>query len=297
MRELDQYELLGVNIVARRSHLRALVLLPAAALTLTVAGCAQEINPGSDTKAGDKVSLMTQGELTTCTHLPYKPFQYTQNGKIVGFDVDLIDLVAKDLGVKQTIVDTPFEGIETGEAFKTGKCDLAAAAITITDKRDRVMDFSDGYFDANQALLVKKGSGVKALKDLKGKVLGVQQGTTGEEYAKEHQKEFGYKVKQFEDLALLQTAVKTTQIDAGINDNSVLYDFVNSNDDVEVTTEFETGEEYGFPVATGNGALQGKINDVLAQARKDGSYDKIYEKWFKKQPESGESSDEGNSGS
>ncbi|WP_116049524.1 basic amino acid ABC transporter substrate-binding protein [Amycolatopsis palatopharyngis] len=272
--------------MARRSPRRAFVLLSALALAVTTAGCAEEVNTGGDSEAGGEISLVKEGALTTCTHLPYPPFQFTQGGETVGFDVDLVDLVAKDLGVEQEIFDTSFEGIESGQSFETGQCDLAAAAITIKDERKKVMDFSEGYFDANQVLLVKKGSGIDSLDKLKGKTLGVQLSTTGEDYGEEHKGEFGYNVRQFEDLALLQTAVKTGQVDAGINDNFVMYQFVKDNPDTEVTEEFETGEEYGIAVRKGNGALLAKINEVLAKAKSDGTYDQIYEKWFGTKPES-----------
>ncbi|SFP82289.1 polar amino acid transport system substrate-binding protein [Amycolatopsis arida] len=272
--------------MARRSTRRLLTLLPALALAATAAGCAEKVNTGGDTEAGGEINLMKPGKLVTCTHLPYPPFQFKQDGKTVGFDVDIVDLVAEDLGVEQEIFDTSFEGIESGASFETGQCDLAAAAITINEERKKVMDFSNGYFDANQALLVRTGSGITGLHDLGGKTLGVQLGTTGEDYATEHKDEHGYEIRQFEDLALMQTAVKTGQVDAAINDNSVLYDFVKQNPDTEVTEEFETGEEYGIAVRKGNGALLAKINEVLAKAKSDGTYDQIYEKWFGKKPES-----------
>jgi polar amino acid transport system substrate-binding protein len=271
--------------VARRSPRRLLTLLPAFALAVTAAGCAEAVNTGGDSEAGGDIQLIEEGALTTCTHLPYPPFQFTQGGETVGFDVDLVDLVAEGLGVEQKIFDTSFEGIESGQSFETGQCDLAAAAMTITDVREKVMDFSNGYFDANQALLVKTGSGIDGMDKLNGKTLGVQLGTTGEEYAEEHKAEFGYTTRQYEDLALLQTAVKTGQVAAGINDNSVLYQFAKDNPDTEVTEEFETGEEYGIAVRTGNGALLAKINEVLAKAKSDGTYDRIYEKWFGTKPE------------
>lgn len=264
---------------------RALTLLPAFALAITATSCAEEVNTGGDSEAGGEITLVNEGKLTTCTHLPYKPFQFTKNGKTVGFDVDLVDLVAEELGVEQEVFDTSFESIESGAALDTGQCDLAAAGMSITDVRKKVMDFSEGYYDANQALLVKKGSDISDLSDLKGKVLGVQLGTTGEKYAEEHKEEFGYTTRQFEDLALLQTAVKTGQVAAGINDNSVFYDYVKNNSDVEVTAEFETGEEYGIAVRKGNGALLAKINEVLDAAKSDGRYDEIYEKWFGQKPE------------
>ena len=75
----------------------------------------------------------------------------------VGFDVDIVDLVAAKLGVEQAIVDTPFEGIKSGQDLSTGKCDIAAAGMTITDERKKVILFSEPYFDATQALLVRDG--------------------------------------------------------------------------------------------------------------------------------------------
>jgi polar amino acid transport system substrate-binding protein len=243
------------------------------------------VGTGGDTAAGDEIDLVEEGSLTTCTHLPYKPFQFTQGGETVGFDVDLVDLVAEELGVEQKIFDTSFEGIESGESLNIGQCDLAAAAMTITEERQAVMDFSEGYFDADQALLVKEGAGIEGLEDLEGKTLGVQLGTTGEQYAEANKDEFGYQTRQYEDLALLQTAVKTEGVDAAINDNSVLFDFVQENPDTAVTAQFDTGEQYGISVRQGNEALLTVVNDVLQQARDDGTYDEIYEKWFGTTPD------------
>ncbi|OEU96656.1 ABC transporter substrate-binding protein [Streptomyces oceani] len=242
--------------------------------------CTSTESTGGD---GSEVSLVEPGKLTTCTHLPYEPFQVKKDDEIVGFDVDIVDLVAKSLDVEQKIVDTPFEGIQSGEDLNANKCDLAAAGMTITDTRKKNLDFSDPYFDATQALLVKKGKKYDSFEDLKGKKLGVQQATTGATYAKENAK--GVELVQFEDLALLLTAVKTGQVDAAINDNGVLFDYVKQNDKTEVTTEMDTGEHYGIGVRKGNDALRKEINSVLKKSKKDGSYDKIYKKWFGKAPE------------
>jgi polar amino acid transport system substrate-binding protein len=259
----------------RRLTLRAFAVC--AVTVLTLSGCA---TGGDKTQTQSGAKLIETGKLTVCTHLPYKPFQFNQGGKVVGFDVDLMDLVAKDLGLKQKIINTPFEGIQSGQALNTGECDVAAAGMTITAERSRVLDFSDPYFQATQALLVKKGSGISSLEDLSGKSLAVQEGTTGAIYAEDNAPS-DTEIRTFEDLALLTTAVKTGQVDAGINDNGVLYDYVQSNPDTEVATEFNTGEEYGFAVAKDqNDELLKTINQVLAQAKRDGTYDKIYQKWF-----------------
>ena len=248
-----------------------------ATLGLALAACASDTEK-TEVEGGAKV--IDAGKLTVCTHMPYEPFQYKEGGKVVGFDVDLMDLVAKKLGLEQKIFDTPFEGIESGQAMSTGKCDIAAAGMTITDARAKVMDFSDPYFDATQALLVKKGSGIASLEDLSGKSLAVQVGTTGQIYAKDNAPD-DVEIRDFEDLALLVTAVKNGQVDAGINDNTVLYDYVADNPDTEVATEFDTGEQYGFAVEKGgNDELLSTVNEVLAEAKKDGTYDDLYKKYF-----------------
>ena len=249
----------------------------AAVLTIAVGGCAAD-EEKTETESGVKV--VKDKTLTVCTHLPYEPFQYNEGGEIVGFDVDLMDLVAKELGLTQEIVNTPFETIETGQAMSTGKCDIAAAGMTITEERDRVIDFSDPYFNATQALITKKGSGYDSLESLDGKTLGVQIGTTGQTYAEDNVPE-GVELKVFEDLALLLEAVKNGSIDAGINDNTVLVDYTEKNPDTEMTVEFETGEQYGFGVAEGgNDELLEAVNETFATAHEDGTYEELFKKYF-----------------
>ncbi|MCA1189846.1 MULTISPECIES: ABC transporter substrate-binding protein [unclassified Saccharopolyspora] len=266
--------------MARRTTWRALALLPA--LVLTAAGCAQSIAP---TGADGELRFVEPGKLTTCTQLPYPPFQFDEGGKTTGFDVELVDLVARDLGLEQKFFDTPFEGIQSGEALNTRKCDVAAAAITITDARQQNMDFSDPYFDAKQALLVSAEHPYPDMAALRGKKLGVHLGTTGEDYAEEHEAEHGYEIVQYEDLGLLQNAVQSGKVDAGINDNGVMLDFAKKNPDTKVTAEYSTGEVYGVAVQRGNAQLVQKVNDSLRKARESGEYDRIYEKWFGKNPD------------
>lgn len=254
--------------------------LPALISAVTLTACSD--SPPATSDGG--VPLIQSGKLVTCTHLPYEPFQFNRDGEIVGFDVDLVDLVAEELGVQQEIIDTPFETIQSGEDLNAGKCDLAAAGMTITEVRQQNLDFSDPYFEATQALITTKGSGIESFADLAGKSLGVQAATTGEEYARDQAGD-DVELVQFEDLGLLLIAVQTGQVDAAINDNGVVYDFANKNDDVEVTTEFNTGEQYGIGVKKGNTELVDAVNKVLAAARSDGTYDAIYETWFGTTPQ------------
>jgi polar amino acid transport system substrate-binding protein len=270
--------------------LRKAAMLPkavavATVAVLAVAGCAKK-ETGGTTEGG--VALVKSGALTTCTHLPYAPFQAKDSsGKVVGFDVALIDLVATKLGVKQEIVDTPFEGIKSGTDLNAGKCDVAAAGMTITDERKKVLDFSEPYFDATQALAVVTGSTVKSLDDLKGKRIGVQGGTTGEDYIKAQVKEksLDLEVVSYKDLAAQQQALSTNQVAAAVNDLPVWNEYIKANaGKVEVAAGFDTGEQYGFAVKKGNAELKKAIDDALAASRTDGTYDKIYAQWIGDKP-------------
>jgi polar amino acid transport system substrate-binding protein len=258
----------------------------ASALALALSGCANYAQPSASAPASGGGSaagpaLVNAGKLTVCTHLAYKPFQFKDDtGKIVGFDVDLMDVVAKKLGVTQDIVDIDFAQITSGAVFAAKKCDTGAAAITITEERNAAAPFSDPYFSATQALLVKGDSGIKDLPDLKGKVLAVQTDTTGQKYAEDHKAEFGYDIKVYDDMPTAANAVLAGNAAANINDNGVMYDFAKDNPTTTVAKEFATGEKYGFNVSKDNPALLAAMNDALKAAKADGTYNTIYKKWF-----------------
>ena len=251
---------------------------------LLVAGCGSGSSTAPATAAGG-VKLVAADKLTVCTHLPYAPFQFNEGGKVVGFDMDMMDLVAKKLGVTQTVVDTPFEGIKSGQDLNTGKCDVAAAGMTIKPERAKVIDFSVPYFNATQALLVRKGAPYTSLESFKGKKLGVQSGTTGKDYVAS-KKLSGVTVTEFEDLATLQQALATNQIEGAVDDLPVWTDFIKKNPGkFEIGAEFDTGEQYGFGVKKGgNPQLLKTVNDVISVAKSDGTYNTIYEKWFGTKP-------------
>jgi polar amino acid transport system substrate-binding protein len=256
----------------------------AAALAVLLSGCANYSQPTSAAPGGESsagaVTLVNPGKLTVCTHLAYPPFQFPEGDKIVGFDVDVVDLVATELGVTQEIIDIDFGQIQSGAVFTAKKCDLGAAAITITDERKKSSLFSDPYFDATQALLVKSDSPVADLPDLKGKVLAAQTDTTGQIYAEENAAANGYEVKIFDDLPGTANSVLAGTADAAINDNGVLYDFAKNNPTTKVVKEFATGEQYGFNMALDNTALADAVNKVLADAKADGRFNEVYKKWF-----------------
>ncbi|MFF4134843.1 transporter substrate-binding domain-containing protein [Streptomyces mirabilis] len=271
------------SVLGRRT--RILAATTATAGLLLVAGCSSGGGGGQSSAKG--VPLVKAGQVTTCTHLPYPPFQSEINGKVQGFDVALIDLVAGDLGVKQAIVDTPFENFKTGAFLNSGQCDLAAAGMTITPERKKNVDFSDPYFDATQAVLVDKKSGVNSLADVKakGKKLGAQAQTTGEEYAAKQ----GFDSVSFESSDAVLNGLRTGQVQAVIIDYPVVQGWLKDKanaDAFKVVDNLNTGEQYGFTVKKGNTKLLAEINKAIKQAKADGTYKKLYEKWIGPYPAS-----------
>ncbi|OIK26651.1 basic amino acid ABC transporter substrate-binding protein [Streptomyces malaysiense] len=261
----------------RRTRLLA-ATTATAGLVLVVAGCSSGGSGSGQTVAGG-VHLANAGKLTTCTHLPYPPFQSVVDGKVQGFDVSLIDLVAKDLGVKQQIVDTPFENFKTGAFLNSGQCDLAAAGMTITPERAKNVDFSDPYFEATQAVLVAKGSGIDSLAAAKGRKVGAQAQTTGEDFAKQK----GLDPVSFASSDAVLNGLRTGQVQAVVIDYPVVQGWLKDKATAarfKVVDNLKTGEQYGFTVKKGNKPLLKAIDKALEDAKADGTYKKIYEKWI-----------------
>ncbi|MDL5200792.1 transporter substrate-binding domain-containing protein [Streptomyces sp. ALI-76-A] len=268
------------TLLGRRT--RVLAAITATAGLMLVSACTSTDDGGSGSKtAAGGVELVKAGQLTTCTHLPYPPFQSEIDGKVQGFDVALIDLVAKDLDVKQEILDTPFENFKTGAFLNAGECDLAAAGMTITEERKKNVDFSDPYFDATQAVLVDKDSGLGSLADVKSKgaELGAQAQTTGEDYAKKE----GFDPVSFESSDAVLNGLRSGQVKAVVIDYPVVQGWLKNKanaDAFEVVDNLSTGEQYGFTVKKGNTELLAAVNKAIADARADGTYKELYEKWI-----------------
>jgi polar amino acid transport system substrate-binding protein len=257
----------------------AAAALSSVALMATLSACGGSAS-GESADALEDVSLVFKGVLTVCTDSPYAPFVYEEKGKLVGFDVDLGQLVADALDVDLDVVDVPFDDITSGDALNTGVCDVAISAMTITGERARVLDFSSPYFDAKQALITPKGSGVDQLTELAGLRVGVQKDTTGETYMSDFAPETT-EVVGFDDAAGLQAALAAGELDAAMLDNTVSGQFVGDNPRLKLSREFDTGEQYGMAVKKdGNIPLLRRINGTLAGLREDGSYQDVFDKYF-----------------
>ena len=271
----------------RTSRTRRAGAVAAAALvsTLALAACgssdSDDASPAATNASG--ITTVTEGTLKACTHLSYKPFEFKDGSEVVGFDVDLMDLVAKELGLKQEVVDIEFATITSGAAFAAKKCDGGFGATTINDERKKAVLFSDPYFDSTAALIAKKDSGVTDLSSLKGKKLGVQTDTTGQEFGEKEKAANGFTPVVFDDLPTQLAAVLSGRVQAAVNDNGPLLDYAKDNPSTEVVKEFDTGEQYGlmFKKDDPNGQkLADTANEVLKAAKADGRFNEIYKKWF-----------------
>jgi polar amino acid transport system substrate-binding protein len=262
------------------SRIRRASAFAAAALmsTLALAACGSGDGDTPAATNSSGVTTITEGKLKACTHLSYKPFEFKEGSK-----VDLMDLVAKKLGLEQEVVDIEFATITSGAAFAAKKCDAGYGATTINDKRKKSVLFSDPYFDSTAAMIAKKDSGITDLASLKGKKLGVQTDTTGQEFAEKEKAANGFTPVVFDDLPTQLAAVLSGRVDAAINDNGPLLDYAKDNPTTAVVKEFDTGEQYGlmFKLNDDNGTKLAELtNEVLKTAQADGTYNTIYKKWF-----------------
>ncbi|SFJ07531.1 polar amino acid transport system substrate-binding protein [Streptosporangium canum] len=283
---------MGLSFVSRRA-LAVGAMVVAGALGLSACGGGEttgaSTGDGASSNAPAAASgpkLVSPGKLTTCTNLPYEPFQFKEGDKVVGFDVDIVDLAAKKLGLKQEIVDIDFAVIKSGAAMAAGKCDVAAAGMTITPERQANITFSVPYFDATQALLAKKGLGVKTLEEIKAKnlKLGAQASTTGLDYVKKQ----GLNPKEFADSPKELLGLQSGQADVIVQDLPVVLTWLKKPeiaDKFELVASLDTGEQYGIGLKKqADPILLKAINDAITTAKSDGTYEQIFVKWFGKKP-------------
>ena len=245
---------------------------------LALAACSTA--EGSTASTAPDPSLIRASTLTVCTSYPYAPFEFEQDGEVVGFDIDLVKEVAKVLDVDVAYVNEDFDDIASGWLLNSNFCDIGVAAVSIDGDRSRVVDFSSPYFNATQAMVVQKGSGIKVLNDTFGGRIAVQKGTTGETFATDNAPPSTQIVK-FMSVLEVDSALSGGTVDAAIYDNNIVGDVVERRPDFEVVAEFDTGEQYGMAVKKdSNVDLLRVINEVLADIQESGRYDEIYEKWF-----------------
>jgi ABC-type amino acid transport substrate-binding protein len=259
----------------RLTALLAVFLLAIASLAATGCGSSDD-----DTTSGGGGGGGGGEPLTVGSDIPYPPFEQGKPGKYTGFDIELMEAIGEKIGRKAEFQDTSFETIFRDVA--QGKFEAVVSAATITEEREKAVDFSNPYYLSEQAVLVKEGSDIKSLEDADGKTVAAQQGTTGLELAKE---EFGdSEVRPYPEGPDAVNAVKAGTVEAVIIDAPVAQNAVEKSGGVEIAEKVPTEEEYGIAVAQGETDLLDEINQGLEEVMDDGTYKSIYEKWFKLEP-------------
>lgn len=220
-------------------------------------------------------------DLIVATDTAFVPFEFKEGDKYVGFDIDLWDAIAQEIGVTYELRPMDFAGIIP--ALQTGQVDVALAGITIKPERQEVIDFSDGYYDSGLLLMVPTDSAITGYADLAGKTLSVKTGTSSSDYAEENFKDT--ELRKFPNIDNAYLELRTGGVDAAMHDTpNVLYYIATAGDGaVKAVGEQMMAHEYGIGFPKGSD-LTPKVNEALAKMKADGRYDAIYEKWFGAKP-------------
>ena len=211
------------------------------------------------------------------TDATFPPMEFVENGKRTGFDVELVEAIAKTMGKQVEWVDIDFKGLIPGLISK--RFDMAVSAIYITDERKKVVDFTDSYYAGGLVVMVKADNkAINKLADLDGKKVSVQVGTKSVSYLTEKfPKVQRVEVEKNQEMFNL---VDIGRADACVTGKPAAYQYARTKGGLKVLPEQLTTEEYGIAVRKDLTELTKGLNDALAKLKADGSYDKIVAKWF-----------------
>ncbi len=246
---------------------------------LGLSGCGQKEATNSTEAAAEQVPVYQVAVDAT-----YAPFEYqNEKGEIIGFSKDLLQAIADEAGFKLALKSSPWEGIFA--TLDRGDSDIVLASVTITPEREGVMSFSEPYFEATQMIAVPEGNtDIKGLADLKDKAVSVQTGTTGDLVMQTVQGKTSTLIKRLDSLPLALKELMAGGVAATVGDNGVVQNFITHNPDAKMRTmvdeDFEK-EHYGFAVKLGRQDLVDQLNAGLKTVRDNGTYERIYQEWFK----------------
>lgn len=235
---------------------------------------------GSAAASSDEVlkKIAKTKTLTVGTDATFKPFEYKSNDKYEGFDIELIQAVAKELGAdKVEFVDTEFKGLIPG--MQAGKFDLIVSAMYITEERMKTIDFSDTYFPGGLSIMTKKDNkAINGINDLKGKKVSVQIGTKSVKFLEEGYKDIQMvKVEKNTEMFL---ELETGKVEAVITGSPAAKTYAKEKGTVQVLPQELTEEFYGYGIRKENPEFKKAVNEALKRVKANGTYDQIVKKWF-----------------
>lgn len=234
----------------------------------------------SEETASDAAELTTvnAGKLTMSTNAAFPPYEMTaDDGSFEGIDIEVAGAIAEKLGLELQVDDMDFDAALL--AAQNGKSDMVMAGVTVTDERQKVMDFSDTYAEGIQSIIVPEDSDIASADDLAGKVIGTQRGTTGYIYCTD---DFGDEnVIAYDNGLTAVQALNNGQVDAVVIDNAPAKEFVAANPGLKILDTAYAQEDYAIGVAKGNTALLDAINGALEELQADGTLQSIVDKYIK----------------
>lgn len=276
---------------------KALSLMTAAALVLSLAACGSTASSAASSEAASsdaasseaasseatsetetaELSTVEPGKLIMSTNAAFPPYEMTtDSGEFEGIDIETAQAIADKLGLELQIDDMDFDAALL--AVQQGKSDMVMAGVTVTDERQNVMDFTDSYATGIQSIIVKEDSDIASVDDLAGKKIGTQRGTTGYLYCSD---DFGDEnIVAYDDGLTAVQMLNNGQVDCVVIDNAPAKEFVAANPGLKLLDTAYVEESYAIGVGKGNTELKDAINTALEELKADGTLQAIVDKYI-----------------
>ena len=281
---------------------KALSLMTAAALVLSLAACGSTASSAASSEAASseaassdaasseaasseaasntaaaELTTVEPGKLIMSTNAAFPPYEMTTDaGEFEGIDIETAQAIADKLGLELQIDDMDFDAALL--AVQQGKSDMVMAGVTVTDERQNVMDFTDSYATGIQSIIVKEDSDIASVDDLAGKKIGTQRGTTGYLYCSD---DFGDEnIVAYDDGLTAVQMLNNGQVDCVVIDNAPAKEFVAANPGLKLLDTAYVEESYAIGVGKGNTELKDAINTALEELKADGTLQAIVDKYI-----------------
>jgi amino acid ABC transporter substrate-binding protein, PAAT family (TC 3.A.1.3.-) len=281
---------------------KALSLMTAAALVLSLAACGSTASSAASSEAASpeaassnaasseaasseaasetetaELSTVEPGKLIMSTNAAFPPYEMTtDSGEFEGIDIETAQAIADKLGLELQIDDMDFDAALL--AVQQGKSDMVMAGVTVTDERQNVMDFTDSYATGIQSIIVKEDSDIASVDDLAGKKIGTQRGTTGYLYCSD---DFGDEnVVAYDDGLTAVQMLNNGQVDCVVIDNAPAKEFIAANPGLKLLDTAYVEESYAIGIGKGNTELKDAINTALEELKADGTLQAIVDKYI-----------------
>lgn len=222
------------------------------------------------------VTALAKEKIYVGTNAEFPPFEYLEDGKITGFDMDLVQEIGKLVDADIKIVDMAFDGLLP--ALQMKKVDLVIAGMTANEERMKTVSFTQPYYTASQVIIVKEGNtSIKSFDDLKGRRVGVMLGFTGDMVVSEID---GVKIERFNAAYAGIMALKADKIEAVVLDSEPAKNYVAQNKGLVLADADAEQEEYAIAVRKNDKALLEKVEKALSELKENGTSDKLIQKYF-----------------